>query len=226
MVSSLLELLWVQTPSFGQAFSQLEAQGGMCQLGLHLSLLKASRVAGMVGPQACSPEHSTGQNVPALPVSPPVSGGNMRPLNRVVMDVLPDTVTPGAGLWVGDCFIYNNSAWWLNYCVGGEVTTMYHLDRPMYLLGYLASQSKVYLIDKVRQLFCELAVWCPSSTTCCPSLRYDTALPQYAGGPAWRTAQHHPCVCAGARAMLCWDRQTARFGIASTACMLHGKAAL
>jgi len=52
------------------------------------------------------------------------------------------------GLWVGDCFIYNNSSWRLNYCVGGEVTTMFHLDRPMYLLGYLASQSRVYLIDK------------------------------------------------------------------------------
>lgn len=52
------------------------------------------------------------------------------------------------GIWVGDCFIYNNSSWRLNYCVGGEVTTMYHLDRPMYLLGYLASQSRVYLIDK------------------------------------------------------------------------------
>ena len=56
----------------------------------------------------------------------------------------------GAGLWVGDCFIYNNAAWRLNYCVGGEVTTMFHLDRPMYLLGYLASQSRVYLIDKAR----------------------------------------------------------------------------
>ncbi|KAE8680785.1 Coatomer subunit beta'-2 [Hibiscus syriacus] len=52
------------------------------------------------------------------------------------------------GIWVGDCFIYNNSSWRLNYCVGGEVTTMFHLDRPMYLLGYLASQSRVYLIDK------------------------------------------------------------------------------
>ncbi|KAG5026055.1 hypothetical protein JHK86_021969 [Glycine max] len=52
------------------------------------------------------------------------------------------------GIWVGDCFIYNNSSWRLNYCVGGEVTTMFHLDRPMYLLGYLASQSKVYLMDK------------------------------------------------------------------------------
>ncbi|XLU57062.1 hypothetical protein S245_051710, partial [Arachis hypogaea] len=52
------------------------------------------------------------------------------------------------GIWVGDCFIYNYSSWRLNYCVSGEVTTMSHLDRPMYLLGYLASQSKVYLIDK------------------------------------------------------------------------------
>jgi len=52
------------------------------------------------------------------------------------------------GLWIGDCFIYNNSAWRLNYCVGGEVNTMCHLDRPMYLLGYLSGQSRVYLIDK------------------------------------------------------------------------------
>ncbi|CAA6671934.1 unnamed protein product [Spirodela intermedia] len=52
------------------------------------------------------------------------------------------------GIWVGDCFIYNNSSSRLNYCVGGEVTTMFHLDKPMYLLGYLANQSRVYLIDK------------------------------------------------------------------------------
>jgi coatomer subunit beta' len=47
-----------------------------------------------------------------------------------------------------DCFIYNNAAWRLNYCVGSEVTTLYHLDKPMYLLGYLAAQSRVYLIDR------------------------------------------------------------------------------
>mmetsp|Transcript_39675 Transcript_39675/g.101404 ORF Transcript_39675/g.101404 Transcript_39675/m.101404 type:complete len:961 (+) Transcript_39675:176-3058(+) len=52
------------------------------------------------------------------------------------------------GLWVGDCFIYNNTAWRLNYCVGGEVTTMFHLDRPMFLLGYMAAQNRLYLIDK------------------------------------------------------------------------------
>lgn len=30
---------------------------------------------------------------------------------------------------MGDCFIYNNAAWRLNYCVGGEVTTLHHLDK-------------------------------------------------------------------------------------------------
>ena len=59
---------------------------------------------------------------------------------------IPEVVR--TGLWVGDCFIYNNSDWRLNYCVGGEVTTISHLDRPMYLLGYLAAQNRVYLIDK------------------------------------------------------------------------------
>ncbi|KAL1356177.1 hypothetical protein AAHE18_05G165000 [Arachis hypogaea] len=49
------------------------------------------------------------------------------------------------GIWVGDCFVYNYSSWRLNYCVGGEVTTMSHLDRPMYLLGYLASQMLDYI---------------------------------------------------------------------------------
>lgn len=58
------------------------------------------------------------------------------------------------GLWVGDCFIYNNAAWRLNYCVGKEVTTLYHLDRPMYLLGYLAAQNRVYLIDREFGIVC------------------------------------------------------------------------
>ena len=29
------------------------------------------------------------------------------------------------GIWVGDCFIYNNSSSKLNYCVGGEVLFLY-----------------------------------------------------------------------------------------------------
>jgi len=52
------------------------------------------------------------------------------------------------GRWVGDCFIYTTNTARVNYCVGGEVTTLYHLDRKMYLLGYLASANRLYLIDK------------------------------------------------------------------------------
>lgn len=59
---------------------------------------------------------------------------------------IPEVVR--TGIWVGDCFIYNNASWRLNYCVGGQVTTLHHLDKPMYLLGYLASRSRVYLVDR------------------------------------------------------------------------------
>eukprot|EP01116_Phalansterium_solitarium_P000084 TRINITY_DN10052_c0_g1_i1.p1 TRINITY_DN10052_c0_g1~~TRINITY_DN10052_c0_g1_i1.p1 ORF type:complete len:941 (-),score=430.58 TRINITY_DN10052_c0_g1_i1:500-3322(-) len=50
--------------------------------------------------------------------------------------------------WVGDCFIYTNSVNRLNYCVGSQVVTISHLDRHMYLLGYIEQTNKLYLIDK------------------------------------------------------------------------------
>jgi len=50
--------------------------------------------------------------------------------------------------WVGDCFIYTNANHRLNYCVGGEVVTISHLDRTMYLLGYIPRDNRLYLIDK------------------------------------------------------------------------------
>ncbi|KAG8182401.1 hypothetical protein JTE90_018292 [Oedothorax gibbosus] len=52
------------------------------------------------------------------------------------------------GLWVGDCFIYTNSLNRLNYYVGGEIVTISHLDRVMYLLGYIPKDSRLYLGDK------------------------------------------------------------------------------
>eukprot|EP00741_Cyanophora_paradoxa_P015643 tig00020903_g15100.t1 len=52
------------------------------------------------------------------------------------------------GRWVGDCFLYTTSSQRINYCVGGEVTTLFHLDRRMYLLGYLPATNRLYLIDK------------------------------------------------------------------------------
>jgi coatomer subunit beta' len=52
------------------------------------------------------------------------------------------------GLWIGDCFIYTNSLNRLNYYVGGEICTISHLDRMMYLLGYIPADNRVYLSDK------------------------------------------------------------------------------
>lgn len=52
------------------------------------------------------------------------------------------------GLWVGDCFIYTNSVNRINYYVGGEIVTVSHLDRTMYLQGYVPKDNRLYLGDK------------------------------------------------------------------------------
>ncbi|SLM39699.1 copi vesicle coat beta [Lasallia pustulata] len=52
------------------------------------------------------------------------------------------------GQWVGDCFIYTNSTNRLNYLVGDQTNTVSHFDQPMYLLGYLPRDSRVYVCNK------------------------------------------------------------------------------
>eukprot|EP01121_Diplochlamys_sp_Union-15-3_P002556 TRINITY_DN1226_c0_g1_i1.p1 TRINITY_DN1226_c0_g1~~TRINITY_DN1226_c0_g1_i1.p1 ORF type:complete len:1025 (-),score=223.71 TRINITY_DN1226_c0_g1_i1:90-3164(-) len=54
--------------------------------------------------------------------------------------------------WVGDCFIYTNAANRLNYCVGNRIETISHLDRHMYLLGYLPRFNRIFLIDKAHNV--------------------------------------------------------------------------
>ncbi|KAI8795577.1 coatomer subunit beta [Biomphalaria glabrata] len=63
-----------------------------------------------------------------------------------VLHEIAETVTHG--LWIGDCFVYTNNLNRLRYYVGGEVTTVAYLDRPMYLLGYISKENRVYLGDK------------------------------------------------------------------------------
>lgn len=41
------------------------------------------------------------------------------------------------GIWVGDCFIYNNSSWRLNYCVGGEVKIVYSSSKIIFFCYFL-----------------------------------------------------------------------------------------
>ena len=68
-----------------------------------------------------------------------------------LLDEISDVVR--SGFWVGDCFVYNTSNWRLQYYVGGEVTTMFHLDKPMYLMGYSSQLSRIFLIDREYGIF-------------------------------------------------------------------------
>ncbi|XP_027196534.2 coatomer subunit beta' [Dermatophagoides pteronyssinus] len=72
------------------------------------------------------------------------------------------------GLWVGDCFIYTNNVNRLNYFVGGEIVTIAHMDRPIYLLGYISRENRLYLGDKELNVvsYCLLL----------PVLEYQTAV--------------------------------------------------
>mmetsp|Transcript_1711 Transcript_1711/g.2354 ORF Transcript_1711/g.2354 Transcript_1711/m.2354 type:complete len:969 (+) Transcript_1711:161-3067(+) len=65
---------------------------------------------------------------------------------------ISDTIT--SGKWVGDCFLYVNNVGRLNYSVGGQIQTLVHLETSSggsashSILGYLAKEDRVYLIDK------------------------------------------------------------------------------
>jgi len=50
--------------------------------------------------------------------------------------------------WVGDCLLYTSHAGRLNYTVGGEVVTLPHLDRPLYIVGYLPQENRVSPVDR------------------------------------------------------------------------------
>lgn len=52
------------------------------------------------------------------------------------------------GEWVGDCFLFTNSTNRLNYLVGDQTYTVSHFDQPMYILGYIQRDSRIYLCDK------------------------------------------------------------------------------
>ncbi|VDN24990.1 unnamed protein product [Dibothriocephalus latus] len=67
-------------------------------------------------------------------------------LEKVVHEEVKESVKTGC--WFGDAFLFTNSANRLLYFVGGELVTVAHLDRPMYLLGYLASENRVFLSDR------------------------------------------------------------------------------
>lgn len=50
--------------------------------------------------------------------------------------------------WTGECLLYTNSQNRIQYLVGEQTHTVNHTDTELYLLGYLPSHGRVYLVDK------------------------------------------------------------------------------
>lgn len=86
-----------------------------------------------------------------------IAMGNVDPAEGIdgTFDLLyeiNDSVT--SGKWVGDCFIYVNNVGRLCYSVGGQIETLVYLDTSAggttqhTVLGYLAKEDRVFLIDK------------------------------------------------------------------------------
>ncbi|RXK37407.1 coatomer beta' subunit [Tremella mesenterica] len=55
--------------------------------------------------------------------------------------------------WVGDCFIYTNSTNRLSYLIGDQSHVINHFDQPVYLLGYLPTQNRIYVADKDMNVY-------------------------------------------------------------------------
>ncbi|KAL1411006.1 Coatomer subunit beta' [Vanrija albida] len=55
--------------------------------------------------------------------------------------------------WVGDCFIYTNSTNRLNYLIGDQTNVINHFDQNIYLLGYIPSHNRVYVVDKELNIY-------------------------------------------------------------------------
>ena len=54
--------------------------------------------------------------------------------------------------WVGETFIYTNSIGRLQHLVGSEVMTIAHMERQMFLLGYIPKENRLFLIDKEHSI--------------------------------------------------------------------------
>ncbi|KAG5495285.1 hypothetical protein JKF63_02352 [Porcisia hertigi] len=54
--------------------------------------------------------------------------------------------------WVGDCLVYINEVYRLNFYIGGEVSNIAVLNRNQYLLGYLPKENRLFCIDKEKNI--------------------------------------------------------------------------
>ncbi|TIB76840.1 Coatomer, beta' subunit [Wallemia mellicola] len=54
--------------------------------------------------------------------------------------------------WLGDCFVYISTTNRLCYVLGEQSQPLNNFDGPQYLLGYISTQNRVYVIDKDLQI--------------------------------------------------------------------------
>ncbi|OMJ89059.1 hypothetical protein SteCoe_8885 [Stentor coeruleus] len=57
-----------------------------------------------------------------------------------------------SGLWLSECFLFTTANNKLNYCLGGKSMTLVTLDKKMFIIGYIAQQNRVYLMDCDRNV--------------------------------------------------------------------------
>ena len=57
-----------------------------------------------------------------------------------------ETVT--SGLWISDVFFFSNAFGKINYSISGKIFNYAHTDKKKFLIGYISSQNRLYLIDK------------------------------------------------------------------------------
>lgn len=66
-----------------------------------------------------------------------------------VLYTLPTSEALLSGKFIGDVFVYTTATTnRLSYFVGGEVINLSHFDHKYYVIGYKASEGKLFLIDK------------------------------------------------------------------------------
>eukprot|EP01065_Artemidia_motanka_P019890 TRINITY_DN2378_c0_g1_i1.p1 TRINITY_DN2378_c0_g1~~TRINITY_DN2378_c0_g1_i1.p1 ORF type:complete len:1194 (+),score=588.43 TRINITY_DN2378_c0_g1_i1:100-3681(+) len=80
------------------------------------------------------------------------AAGSTEPVEEAfdLLDEIEDK--PRRGTWTGDCFLFSNHTQHLNYYMGGEVHNIAVLERPMWLLGYVPKDNRIYLTDKDRSI--------------------------------------------------------------------------
>lgn len=101
----------------------------------------------------------------ALDSGVPIGDEGCEEAFEVVVEISENVKT---AKWIGDCFVYTNSANRLNYLLGTQTSTVTQFETPLYLLGYIPSHNKVYLVDR------EMAVYAYSLSLAV--VEYQTAI--------------------------------------------------